>query len=172
MRVLHTVAFFLINASLAASAYAAAGFKMDSTVLYQPDAPLRARLGSAEDLAAYVKRIDAACTAFFASENTPEQLDIVVGLKPQKKVKVWFVSSRRSSRDKSLVALRRKLEAVPPCEVHAGPIAVALRCTIGGASPPKDKEPYEPPMPKEWRDAIQSKPVLVPDGVFAKIWHD
>lgn len=173
MRALHFFPLILVGISLAASAHGAAGFKMDSTVLYQPDAPLRARLGSTEDLAAYIKRIDAVCTAFFASEKTPEQLDIVIGLKPQKKVRVWFVSSRRSSQDKTLVALRQKLETIAPCEVHTGPIAVALRCTIGGASPPKDKEPYEPPMPKEWRNASAGKrPVLVPDGIFEKIWRD
>ena len=85
MRAFHSLALILISIGLAANAHGAAGFKMDSIGLYQPDAPLRARLGSAEDLAAYVKRIVAACTAFFASETTPEQLDIVVGLKPQKK---------------------------------------------------------------------------------------
>jgi hypothetical protein len=159
--------------ALAASADAAPqGFKSGSVVLYQPDAPLSARLSSDAELAAYIKRLEAACTTFFASENTPEQLDIVVGLKPQKKVRVWFVSSRRSSQDKSLRALRAKLEAIPPCEVHSGPVAFALCCTIAGAPPRKDKEPYEPPEPKEWRDAIGSKSVLIPDGIFAKIWRD
>jgi hypothetical protein len=172
MRALHVIGLALVGIGLAAKAHGAAGFKMDSTVLYQPDAPLRARLGSAADLAAYIKRIDAACTGFFASEKTPEQLDIVVGLKPHNKVRVWFVSSRRSSQDKSLVALRKKLEVIPSCEVHGGPIAVALCCTIAGASPPKDKEPYQPPMPKEWRAAIGEKSVLVPDGIFEKIWRD
>jgi hypothetical protein len=172
MRAFHSLALILISIGLAANAHGAAGFKMDSIGLYQPDAPLRARLGSAEDLAAYVKRIVAACTAFFASETTPEQLDIVVGLKPQKKVRVWFVSSKRSSQDKSLMALRKKLEAIPPCEVHAGPIAFALGCRIAGASPPKHKKTYEFPMPKEWRDAMGSNRVLIPDGIFAKIWRD
>lgn len=146
-------------------ALAAQGFRWDSNVLYQPDEPLRARLGSAEDLAAYMKRIEAACTTFFASETTPERLDIVVGLKPQKKVRVWFVSSRRSSQDKGLITLRKKLEAIAPCAVHGGPIAFALRCSIAGAAPSK-----EIPMPKEWRP--NDGPVIVPDGVFERIWRD
>jgi hypothetical protein len=159
--------------ALAANADAAPqGFKAGSVVLYQPDAPLSARLSSDAELASYIKRLEAACTTFFASENTPEQLDIVVGLKPQKKVRVWFVSSRRSSQDKSLRALRAKLEAILPCEVHSGPVAFALCCTVAGASPRKDKEPYEPPEPKEWREAIGNKPVLIPDGIFAKIWRN
>jgi hypothetical protein len=144
---------------------AAQGFHWDSSVLYQPDEPLRARLSSVEELAAYMKRLDAVCAAFFASEKTPERLDIVVGLKPQKKVKVWFVSSRRSGQDKSLLALRKKLESVSPCSVHGGPIAFALHCTIAGASPSKGI-----PMPQEW--CSKGEPVIVPDGVFERIWRD
>src|SRR5437763_589197 len=146
MRAFYLLGLILLTVGPAANAHGAAGFKMDSTVLYQPDATLRARLGSGEDLAAYIKRIEAACTAFFASETTPEQLDIVVGLKPQKKVRVWFVSSRRTSQDRSLITLRKKLEAIAPSPVHAGPVAFALRCTIASAPPSK-----EIPMPKEWR---------------------
>jgi hypothetical protein len=171
MRTVHVFALCLLLTS-SASAAGISGFKSGAIVLYQPDARLNERLGSTEDLAAYIKRIDTACTAFFASEKTPEQLDIVIGLKPEKKVRVWFVSSRRPSQDKSLVALRQKLEAIPPCEVHSGPVAFAMCCTIAGAAPRKDKEPYQPPTPKEWRDAMRVKPVLVPDGIFEKIWPD
>jgi hypothetical protein len=173
MRARHVLFFVAGCIALAANADATPqGFKSGSVVLYQPDAPLSARLSSDAELASYIKRLEAACTAFFASENAPEQLDVVVGLKPAKKVRVWFVSSRRSSQDKSLRALRTKLEAIPPCEVHSGPVAFALCCTIAGASPRKDKEPYQPPMPKEWRDATAGKDVLVPDGIFERIWRD
>jgi hypothetical protein len=171
MRTRYVLSFVAGCIALAANADAAPqGFKSGSVVLYQPDAPLSARLSSDAELASYIKRIFAVCTAFFASEKTPEELDIVVGLKPEKKVRVWFVSSRRSSQDKSLRALRAKLEAIAPCEVHSGPIAFALCCTIAGAPPRKDKEPYEPPIPKEWRDAGEG--LLIPDGIFEKIWRD
>jgi hypothetical protein len=149
-----------------ALAFAASqGFKWDSMVLYQPDEPLRARGVEAQGLAAYCKQLEKVCTVFFASETKPERLDIVVGLKPGKKVRVWFVSSRRTSQDSSLVALRKKLEVVPAYPVHGGPFAFALRCTVGGAAPSK-----EVPMPKEWRP--KGDPVLVPDGVFERIWRD
>jgi hypothetical protein len=164
--------FALAGICFAADGHAAAGFKTGPVVLYQPDKLLTERLGSTKGLAAYIKRIEGACTAFFASEKTPEQLDIVVGLKPRKKVRVWFVSSRRARQDKSLTALRAKLEAIPPCEVHSGPLAFALCCTVSGAPPRKDKEPYQPPMPQEWRNAVTGEDVLVPDGIFEKIWRD
>jgi hypothetical protein len=149
----------------AARVLAAQGFYWDSSVLYQPDEPLRARGVEAKGLAGYMKQLDRVCTQFFASETTPERLDIVVGLKPGRKSRVWFVSSRRTSQDKSLIALRKKLEAVPAYSVHDGPVAFALRCTIAGAAPSK-----EIPMPKEWRP--KGEPVLVPDGVFERIWRD
>jgi hypothetical protein len=166
MRPHRILSFVLVSTVLTASAQGASGFKFESTVLYQPDEPLRSRLSSAEELAAYIKRLDAACTTFLASETTPERLDIVVGLKPKNKVRVWFVSSRRSSQDKTLLDLRKKLEAVPPCSVHGGPVAFAMRCTIAGAAPSN-----EVPMPEEWRPKGK-EPSLVPDGVFERIWRD
>jgi hypothetical protein len=161
---------FAVLIACVSQTFAAQGFYWTSSVLYQPDDDLRTRLSSAEELAAYMKRIDAVCTAFFASEKTPEQLDIVVGLKPQKKVRVWFVSSRRTSQDKRLIALRKQMEAIPSCAVHGGPVAFALRCSIAGASPSKG----DPPMPKEWHDAAVAghTSLLVPDGIFDKIWRD
>ena len=142
--------------------------------LYQPDAPLRARLESAQDLTAHIKRLQAAGTAFFASERTHEKLDVVVGVKPGKKVRVWLISSRRSSADKTLVLLRRKLEAIPPCTVHEGPVAFALVWTINGT--PAEIEAMPPcPIPKEWRDAAAGKNIQVPkvlDGVLARVWKD
>jgi len=150
---------------IVANARGVADFKSGSVVLYQPDERLRLRLGSAEELAGYIKRIEAVGTAFFSSEKTREQLDVVVGLKPKKKVRVWFVSSKRSSHDKSLLALRRKLESIPPCEVHNGPVAFAIHGAIGGAAPST-----EIPIPKEWRP--KGEPVIVPDGVFEQIWRD
>jgi hypothetical protein len=170
MRTRRILSLIALSIIVAGSAPGATGFRFESTVLYQPDEPLRARLGSAEELAAYIKRIEDACMAFFASEKTPERLDIVVGLKPEKKVRVWFVSSRRPSQDKSLVALRKKLETIPSCAVHGGPIAFALRSTIAGGGAAKSEEGI--PMPKEWRDAAAGKNVLVPDGVFERIWRD
>jgi hypothetical protein len=171
MRTRYISWLILLGLAFATSAQGASGFKFESAVLYQPDEPLRARLGSAGELAAYMRRLEAVCTTFFAAEKTPERMDVVVGLKPGRKVRVWFVSSRRTSGDQTLAALRKKLEAVRACDVHGGPIAFALRCTIaGGGGPPKAAGAM--PMPQEWRNAAGGKNVLVPDGVFQRIWPD
>src|ERR1700719_2129174 len=82
------------------SVLAAQGFHWNSSVFYQPDEPLRARGVDAKALVAYCKQLEKVCTDSFASDTTAEQLDIVVGLKPGRKSRVWFVSSRRSSQDK------------------------------------------------------------------------
>lgn len=141
------------------------GFHWDSIEFFQPDEELRARLSSSEELAGYMKRLEAISTSFFASDTTPERLDIVVGVKPGRKSRVWFSSSRRSSADNELIDLRKRLEAISPCIVH-GPIAFALRCSIAGATSPKKL-----PAPTEWRPE-GAEPLLVPDGVFARIWRD
>jgi hypothetical protein len=165
----HLFAFVALGFTLAVTARGAADVDHGAVYLYQPDAQMRARLGSAEGLVAHIKRLKAAGAAFFASEQTPESLDVVVGVKPGKKVKVWFVSSRRGSEDKALIVLRKKLEAVPPCAVHGGPIVFALNWTIAGATPtPKQKGESPYPIPQEWRNAGTN--LSIPDGVFERIW--
>ena len=163
------ISLIALNVALTADIRCATHFERDPVFLYQPDAPLRARLSSAQNLAAHIQRLQAVGTAFFASEQTPETLDVVVGLKPGKKVKVWFVSSRRNSSDKALMTLRRKLEAVKPCDVHGGPVAFALRWNIAGIKGPDFNGHL--PIPKEWRIA-GDKNLIVPDGVFERIWRD
>jgi hypothetical protein len=150
----------------------ATGFHSYQIVLYQPDSVLQARVPSVEALAAYEKRLDKVCTDFFAGAKTRERLDIVVGLKPGKRVRVWFVSSSRAVPENSLAPLRKRLEAVPACNVREGPVAFAIRATIADANILEDKKDYQPPTPMEWRAPIGESPVIVPDGLFRHIWPD
>jgi hypothetical protein len=171
MQIRTIFSFVILSVVVAASARGATHFERDRVFLYQPDADLRARLESVEDLTAYIKRLQAAGTSFFASEQKPESLDVVVGVKPGKRVKIRFISSRRPTEDKELDALRRKLEAVRPCSVHGGPVVFALNWTIAGGKPTakqKTKSPF--PIPEEWRSA--GKDLSVPDGIFGRVWPD
>jgi len=166
-----TLLIVALSAAFAASVRSETHFERDRVFLYQPDADLRARLESVEDLTAYIKRLQAAGTSFFASEQKPESLDVIVGVKPGKRVKIWFISSRRPSEDKELGALRKKLEAVRPCSVHAGAVVFALNWTIAGAKPAAKGKAESPfPIPKEWRNS--GKNLSVPDGIFERIWRD
>jgi hypothetical protein len=164
-----TIALCVLDASAAAR-----GFSWDSTALYQPDENLRARGVDGERLAGYMKQLERVCTSYFASEAKPERLDIVVGLKPGQKSRVWFVSSRRSSQDPSLAALKKKLELVPTYSVKNGPVAFALRCSIAGGGPAPKTKGVNLPMPKEWHDAAvnEKRSLSVPDGMFERIWRD
>ncbi|MEP6668062.1 MAG: hypothetical protein ABJF10_02855 [Chthoniobacter sp.] len=169
------VVLLLVVHLLLHTAAAATGFKTERLSLYQPDEVLRARLTSTESLAEYFKKLEAVCTDFFATATEPETLHIVVAVKPGKQARFWFVSSTRED-DKGLEPLRQKLEAVPPLEVFAGPLAFAISARIAGGDGKngfKDKN-VGPPIPKEWAEAVKGakSPVQVPDGFLAAAWPD
>jgi len=52
------------------------GFETDNVVLYQSDEALQARVGAVEDLANYIKQLQAVCGDFFAGAKTPETLRV------------------------------------------------------------------------------------------------
>lgn len=149
-------------------------FEVERLVLYQPDQVLQARLaGAVEDFANYVKKLETVCTEFFATTSKPETLHIVIAVRPNKRSRVWFVSSDRPAPDTTREPLRKKLEAVTPCEVHDGPVAFAISAKLAGGNS-KDTEgskDSKPPIPKEWEDAAKGKEnVPVPDGFLDLIW--
>jgi hypothetical protein len=174
--------FFAIFTLLAASSPVLAldtaeGFETDHVVLYQPDEVMQARLGAVADLANYVKQLQAVCTEFFATTKTPETLHIVVAVRPGKRARVWFVSSTRPAPDAQREPLRKKLEAIPPCDVHDGPVAFAISAKLAGGDGknPKGDKDFKTPIPKEWQDAATAtgkERVLVPDGLLDLIWPD
>ena len=157
-----------------AHSQAAKGFSSDNLVLYQPNDVLQARVPSVAKLAAYVKEIERVCQAFFAESTTPESLNLVIAVRPDKTSKVWFISSTHPDTPKDRVALRENLEKLPPCEVVGGPIAFAMVSTIAGGDG-KTIKPLadgKPPFPKEWTDASKKKEpaVVVPDGILEDVW--
>ncbi len=170
------LAFSLLLLSLSAFALdKPQGFETDNVVLYQPNEALQARVGDVSDLANYVKKLQAVCAEFFASTKRPETLHIVVAVRPGKRSRVWFVSSTRPAPDAQRDPLRKKLEAVPPCDVHDGPVAFAISAKLAGGDGknPKGAKDFKPPIPKEWQDAAKGKEsVRVPDGVLDLVWPD
>ncbi len=166
----------LLAASLAAVALdTPKGFETDNIVLYQPNQALQARVSAVADLANYIKQLQAVCAEFFATTNTPETLHIVVAIRPGKRARVWFVSSTHPAPDPTREPLRKKLEAVTPCDVHDGPVAFAISAKLAGGDGknPKGDKDFKPPVPKEWQDATKGKEsVLVPDGFLDLIWPD
>jgi hypothetical protein len=125
---------------------------------------------SVRDLADYTKRLQAVCSQFFAQTTIPEDLSIVVAVKPGKRSKVWFVSSRAPVSSERRDDLRAELEAVLPPVVHGGPIAFAIVGRIAGGQTKGETKAGPPPVPKEWRDAPSIEPGPL-DQVLPRIWQ-
>jgi hypothetical protein len=171
--------FFAIFMLFAASPLAFAldtleGCESYHVVLYQPEEVVQARVGTVADLTNYIEQLRAVCSEFFATTRTPETLNIVVAVRPGKRARIWLMSSTQSVPDAQREPLRKDLEAIPPCEVHNGPLVFAISAKLtGGAgqSPRRD----EVPIPKEWQEAITAtgrQKASVPDGVLDLIWPD
>src|SRR5437868_3763259 len=142
--------FLAIFALLAASSPGLAlgpaeGFEIDHFVFYLPEEIMEARIGSEGDFVNYGKQLRAICTEFFATTKTPETLHIVVVVRPGKRARVWFISSTRPAPDAQLEPLRKKLEAIPPCDVHEGPVAFAISAKLAGGDgkSPKDGKDFK-----------------------------
>jgi hypothetical protein len=176
MKALLLAIFTLLPASLPVLAIdAPKGFETDNIVLYQSNETLQARVGAVAELSHYIKQLQAVCGEFFATTKTPETVHVVVAVRPGKRARVWFVSSTRPAPDAQREPLRKKLEAVPPCDVHDGPVAFAISAKLAGGDGKNSKgnKDFKPPIPKEWQDAATGKEgVLVPDGFLDLVWPD
>jgi hypothetical protein len=129
-------------------------------VLYQPDEVLRARI-SLDALSVFVSAMQHKCLPALAS-SIRHPFDVVVGIKPGLKARVWIVPSGPT---RQATKFQRAFDSIFIPEVTA-PVAVAL-CV--GRAPN-----HPPPLPDEWRRVLATKqgPTLIPDDVFRQIWND
>ncbi len=170
----HLLIFLLtatISTTLASGAGAAKGFDTASiNIGYMSQEEFGHRVQVAE-LADYIKRLQAACTEFFAESTTAEDLEIVVAAKPGKVSRVWFISSRKPEAEEHRDDLRQKLEAVAVPAVRFGPIAFAIDGQIAGEIAKGKPKADGPPTPAEWEDAIAklSGPSHF-DALLEKVW--
>src|SRR5260221_4535753 len=149
------------------------GFETERVVLYQSNETLQTRISAVTNLANYIKQLQAVCVEFLAATETPETLHIVVAVRPDKRARVWFVSSAPAATDPKREPLRKKLEAVTPLEVHPGPVAFAISAKLAGGDGKNSKgdKDVKLPIPKEWQDAATGKEnLLVPDGFLDLVW--
>src|SRR5262249_54109030 len=150
-----------------------AGFETRHLVLYQPDAVLADRLSSVDELAAYTKKLQAACIIPFRDATVPEALDVVVAVKQGGTSRVWFVAPARTDTDSSLAELALEIERIAPPIVRNGPIAFAIVGSLAGA--PREQQSgseYRPPLPKAWLEAAQQSgyPAVLPDDALRYAW--
>lgn len=175
MRILLPALAVLLGLPAAAiAAEGGAGFKTVTVVLYQPDEVLRNRVPSIEMLADFLKRLERVCSEFFDRAKTPEILDVVVAIKPGRRLRIWFVSPSRRQRDEQLNLLRQALEAVEAPDIRNGPVAVAILGAIAGAQRKvPDPKAFAAPIPKEWKQAMKmAGRGIVPDDVLRVVWPE
>lgn len=155
------------------TAYCAEGFKTAGIVLYQPDDVLKERVGSANVIADYFKKIEEVTEEHFKQHAQPANLDLVIAIKPDHRVKCWLQCTDTSV-SKELGALRKKLEAIKPIEVTGGPFAFAVRGQLAGGVEVKNEDGNGPPIPDEWKAAAKDvkESLMVPDGFLKLVWPD
>lgn len=152
---------------------AAEGFETGNLALYQPDTVLKQRVPSVEALGAYFKKLEGLCQEHFAKETKASNLTVVTAVRPGKRSKVWFIPPPAEANAKDLDALRKKLEAQTPMEVHGGPFAFAICGKIaGGVAQSKTEKEDGPPIPEEWKTALTDakKQGLIPDAALDLLW--
>jgi hypothetical protein len=150
------------------------GFRVVNLVLYQSQEVLQQR-AHVEALSVFLKQLEGACEEYFGNDTTPQNLDIVVVIKPGRRFRIWFVASTAAVGPRSFEALRTKLEQAQAPEVVGGPVAVAMMAVVGGAERRlPDAQSFQPPMPEEWKDALTyaGKPAVIPDDIMDAVWPE
>ncbi len=144
---------------------------LSGLILYQPQQMLAPRLGGqAKPLALYIEQIDKqAAQAVAALPPAPgASIALVVGVKPGFLSRAWVVAQPDALPPGVADQLVAAAETVPPIAVTGGPIVFAIKLNLWGGGP---SIPGPAPFPAAWKESLQgSEPVLVPDGVFARIW--
>lgn len=150
-----------------------AGFKAGQIVLYQPNQILQDRVQSPTVLAAYIRSIDLTAATIFNEIPAQPGLDaaIVVGVKPGGLSRAWIVSHHGRLPAPVIDRLTKAIEAIPPIQVKDGPIIFATIFSVWGGGPPITNAANPAPLPREWVQSIpKGSNVIVPDGIFARLW--
>jgi len=147
-------------------------FHVQTVALYQPNAALQARLGTAGPLAYYINVLEASLATAFA--EMPQQpgvtAAVVMGVKPGLLSRAWVVAPAGALSPARIARIEAVAEAVPPVAVQQGPIAFAIVFSVWGGGAPITDAQHPVPMPPEWFAGAPPGPMLVPDGIFARIW--
>jgi len=148
------------------------GYELTRVATYQAGDVLLRRMPPKPELQAYLNALTAVAHRFFVGDPKPENLDLVVMLRPGRRSRVWLRSSRRPGAGPDLAPLRALLEAVPPAAVAEGPVAVALLGIIAGGEGARG-EADDRPVPDEWRDRQKALKEPLPyssDAFMDLVW--
>ncbi len=152
-------------------------FQMKSIVLYQPNQMLVARLGpnGAAGMANYISRINQSLAATFKKLPLEPGVSgaVVIGIKPPGFAReAWVVTGKNHFSQDLILQIKIAAEIVQPMPVYNGPVVFAINFNAWDGGVPVTDAKHPLPMPQEWfaGAAAGSKPALVPDGIFARIW--
>jgi len=125
------------------------------------------------DLADYIKRLEAVCKAFFPQSSVPEDLDLIVVVKPAGRSRVWFVSSGTAEGGDQREPLRKALEGVSAPVTKGGPVGFDIQASIAGGTGNRSDVSGPPPLPKDWSDELSKHTGTVHfDDVVGLVWPD
>lgn len=158
----------LVVSLLAAfSVRAAEPFTNFNVVLLQSSSVLEERVVSVDEMADYIKAIEAASRQAVAASPARQAVGgyLVVAVRPGQQSRVWldFDALLDLEIRKQLIAAAR---AVKPFEARKGPVVFALKVAIWGG-----KETRRPaPLPPEWKRAQQSGGPLEVGELVEAVW--
>ncbi|CEF49239.1 unnamed protein product [uncultured bacterium] len=146
--------------------------ELNSVRLYLPDDTLRQRIGNdSSPLADYIKSLQKEAALFWEKAEPPKAKGVLiaVGVKQDKKSRIWCDAVDGEISAEALAKMEKKLGEVPAIAVKKGPIAFAVEINLQGQKPEKFPE-----MPKAWVEAAKKskEPLMFPDELFKIVWAD
>ena len=158
----------LLASVCSSSALGAPPYQMQRVMLLQPEFVLSNRLGSPEDLANYIKAVNAAAESAVSSTTprSPGAGFIVLAVRPGGTSKVWIDLSPKLPYVFE-GKLRDSLEAVTPFSARNGVVVFAINVSLWGAAPTSQRGPHV----AEWELAVKraGMPLEVGD-IVDRVW--
>ena len=162
--ILLLAALTLGKAANASEEYVFAGI-----TLLQPNHVVEPRLGSANDLATYIRQLQPVIERAFKdpTDRVARSGFVVVAVKPIQQPNFWFDFSP-ALRPDELQRIELELKKIVPMRVVGGPVVFALRIATFGAKPPI----HPMPRPPEWLGEVGrvGQPIETGDMVL-RLWR-
>lgn len=140
----------------------------------QPDQEIGSRVKDPKAFRSFIRRLQADCDSYFSDlpQGDPQTVEVYTIIKPGRKCRFWL---GYSSPDRERIGdekLLRKLETLKSPPVKEGPVVFSLHLLLWGATETNVTWGQNLPIPKEWRAAIGSNAIRMPDGILPTIWPD
>jgi hypothetical protein len=164
-------AAFAHAAEPAALVRTAEPFTKHNVVLLQSSAVLESRVASIDEMAEYIRAVEAAAkdAVLASASQRPAAGFIVLALRPGPRAKVWLDFDAPAPSFETSRALLAKIGAVKPFEVRNGPVVFALKVGLWDAFESKRLAP----APAEWKAATsKSGQQLEIDALIEQVWRD